>query len=438
MEQTVQDILRFVRENDVKFIRLAFCDLFGVLKNISILAEALPAALKRGVAFDASSVSGFACEKASDLFLHPDPVTLSILPWRPQQGRVVRMFCDIAYPDGAPFEGDARALLKRSMEHVRAQGYGCRIGPECEFYLFHTDEAGQPTHIPHDRGGYLDVAPLDQGENVRREICLSLEQMGFHPESSHHEQGPGQNEIDFAYSDPLTAADHVVAFRSVVKAIAWRNGLYASFMPKPLEQSGSGLHINISLTRQGKNLFRAQEEGHCPQAEQFIAGVLHRAPEMTAFLNPTTNSYRRLGTFEAPTYVTWSHQNRSQLVRIPAAQGEKVRMELRSADPSCNPYLAFAVLLQAGMEGIARQRPLCPPTDRNLFTADPQSCRGLTRLPDSLEQALTLAGQSAWVRKVVPPTLLQAFLEQKWEECHAYSAAEDAHQWEDVHYFWQL
>ena len=353
MTDTELEVLRFVQENDVKFIRLAFSDMFGIQKNISVMPDELPRAFETGISFDASAVRGFLNVEQSDLFITPDPSTLSILPWRPSHGRVVRLFCNVNYPDGRPFEGSSRHILQRAVKEAAQMGYVCKIGAECEFYLFETDEKGNPTMNPHDLGGYCDIAPNDKGENVRREICLTLEEMGIHPEASHHEQGPGQNEIDFKYSDAMTAADNLLTFKAAVKSIAARNGLYASFMPKPLpDKSGSGLHVNLSLSQGGRNIFKtAPDEGHCPEAEHFMAGVLDHIREITVFLNPLTNSYARFGAFEAPRYLSWSHQNRSQLIRIPAATGAQSRMELRSPDPSCNPHLAFAMLLQAGATG---------------------------------------------------------------------------------------
>ena len=279
----------------------------------------------------------------SDLLLFPDPATLTVLPWRPGPGRVVRFYCDIKNPDGSAFSHDTRAILKRVAAKFEELGYVCKIGAECEFYLFKTDANGYPTDVPFDNAGYLDIAPLDKGENIRREIALCLEEMGIKVETSHHEQGPGQNEIDFKFGDALATADNLLTFKSAVKVIAARNGLFASFMPKPIaETAGSGLHVNLSLVKGGQNIFKSREKGHSEIAESFIAGILAKTPEITVFLNPICNSYLRFGSFEAPKYVSWSHENRSQLVRIPAAAGERVRMELRSPDPSVNPYLAFA------------------------------------------------------------------------------------------------
>lgn len=435
MKITASEVMTFVKENDVKFIRLAFCDMFGNLKNVSIMPEELPRAFETGISFDASAVRGFLNAGESDLFLVPDPSTLSILPWRPTHGRVIRLFCDIRRPGGQPFEGDMRQFLSRAAGEAQKLGYRPSIGSECEFYLFQTDENGDPTKIPHDRAGYCDVAPLDRGENVRREICLTLEEMGLHPESSHHEQGPGQNEITFRYNGAVEAADDLITFKNVVKSIASRSGLFASFLPKPLpEASGSGLHVNLSLSRDGKNLFRTGDD-HNPEAESFLMGILNRVPEITAFLNPLPNSYRRFGSWEAPRYLTWSRQNRSQLIRIPAAEGEYSRMELRSPDPACNPYLAFGLLILAGLEGIRKKLPLCPATNRNLFADPPAKDEGIASLPGSLEAALDLAESSDFVREALPEETLRKYLSAKREECEKAKQAGNPLLYDDAAWF---
>lgn len=435
-KETVSEVLEFVQENDVKFVRLAFCDLFGTLKNISIMASELPGVFEHGASFDASAVDGFMNIEESDLLLMPDPGTLAILPWRPQQGRVVRFYCDIQHPDGSPFLGDGRHLLKNAIAKAAKLGYACKIGAECEFYLFELDEKGEPTETPQDKAGYLDVAPLDRGENVRREICLNMEQMGLAPESSHHEKGPGQNEIVFKYHDALETADNLVTFKSVVNTAANRNGLHASFMPKPMQdQSGSGLHIHLSLHKNGENIFKNEKDVHSPDAEGFIQGILDRIEEITAFLNPLVNSYRRFGEDEAPKYITWSHENRSQLIRIPPASGENARMELRSPDPACNPYLAFALLIYAGLEGIENKRTLCPPTNLNLRHTTPKMMGAYAQLPDSLEQALALAQRSEFVSRVLPGAYIEKFTGKKKRECEACQKAGNAFRYEKELYF---
>jgi glutamine synthetase len=426
MNTTANEVLEFVKENDVKFIRLSFCDIFGLQKNISFMADELQDAFKNGVSFDAHAIRGFRDVKQSDLLLFPDPATLAVLPWRPGPGRVARFYCDLKNPDGSAFVNDSRSLLKQVILRAENMGYICKIGAECEFYLFKTDEDGESTYITFDKGGYLDIAPLDRGEDIRREMCLTLEEMGIKPEISHHEQGPGQNEISFRFSDALECADNLQSFKSAVKAIAARNGLFASFMPKPiLEAPGSGMHVNLSLVQNGRNIFKSVGEGHSNIAESFIAGILGKTSEMTVFLNPITNSYERLGKFEAPKYVSWSHQNRSQLIRIPAAIGKKVRMEFRSPDPALNPYLAFALIISAGLDGIEKDMALPPSVDEDLYTADVSITKGLTSLPDNLEKAISLAEKSDFVKGVVGEDLLSRYVAVKKAEASDFAAAED-------------
>ena len=365
MEYTVDEIRQFTAEEDVKFLRLAFCDIFGSQKNISILPDELDRAFSYGIAFDASAVPGFGDEVHSDLFLHPDSSTLCMLPWRPE-----------------------------------ALGIRFSFGTEMEFYLFRRDENGEATHIPYDNAGYMDIAPEDKGENVRREICLTLEQMGIRPECSHHEQGPGQNEIDFRYSDPLTAADNAVTFKAVVNSVAVRNGLAADFSPKPLMgQPGNGMHINISAkSRDGAEVM-----------PQIIAGILAHIGEMTVFLNTREESYHRFGSSKAPRYISWSSENRSQLIRIPAAQGEYRRAELRSPDPLCNPYLAFTLLIRAGLDGVTRQLVLPEAADVNFYTAANDVKARFHTLPETLEDARSLAASSAFIAEHLPKTIIQQY-----------------------------
>lgn len=392
MIYTAQEVFDFVKEEDVKFIRLAFCDTLGRQKNISILPSELRRAFEDGISFDASAICGFGGAEKSDLLLFPDPSTLNILPWRPSHGKVVRMFCDIRHPDGTPFSRDTRAILRRAVADAKAAGITVQFGAEIEFYLFKTDENGDPTKIPFDHATYMDVAPEDKGENVRREICLTLLDMGIQPESSHHEEGPGQNEIDFRYSDAMRAADDAMNFITVVKATARQNGLYADFSPKPLEnESGNGLHINMSVKC-------ADGTDRTPA---FMAGILAHIRDLTAFLNPSEASYSRFGKCKAPKFVTWSHENRSQLIRIPAAKGEYRRIELRSPDPSANPYLAYALLIWAGLDGIAKDMCPAPAVNLNLLTAPESETREFDTLPGSLAEAVALANGSALVRRVL-------------------------------------
>ena len=399
MQYSQEEVLQYVREEDVKFIRLAFCDVFGRQKNISIMPEELPRAFTHGIAFDASAIKGFGDEAHSDLLLFPEPETLMPLPWRPEHGRVMRMFCRIVYPDGTPFECDTRRLLKQAVADAEAAGFSFRFGSEQEFYLFALDEEGEPTLRPYDHAGYMDIAPDDRGENIRREICLTLEQMGIQTESSHHEEGPGQNEIDFRYSDPLTAADQTMTFQTIVKTVARRNGLYADFSPKPLpDLPGNGFHINMSVNRSDDVALLG-----------LVAGILAHVKELTVFLNPTEGSYRRLGQKKAPGYLSWSHENRSQLVRIPAAAGEYRRAELRSPDPLANPYLAFALLIYAALDGL--QKGLTPPPEANLnlFKADAETLAKFERLPIDLAAARSIAAESAFVRAHLPAAILDIY-----------------------------
>ena len=388
------EVMTFVEEEDVKFIRLAFCDAHGRQKNISIMPLELKRAFTEGISFDASAIAGFGDVVKSDLFLHPDPSTLSVLPWRPTNGRVIRMFCDIKYPDGRIYEKDGRHILKNAIETAKKAGISCYFGAEFELYLFKLDDNGNPTGETFDKAGDMDIAPDDKGENVRREICFNLLEMGISPESSHHEEGPGQNEIDFKYSGALSAADNAITFKSVVQTIARRNGLHADFSPKPLmHESGNGLHINVSIKADdGRDL-----------SESFMAGILDHAVEMTAFLNPVKESYKRLGEHKAPKYVTWSPENRSQLIRIPAVKSsDKKRIELRSPDPCANPYIAYALIIYAGLDGIKRGLTAGEPNNENLFTAESGVTDGLVSLPDTVEKAKSIARHSEFIKSVLP------------------------------------
>ena len=376
MKYTRDEVLQYVAEEDVKFIRMAFCDVTGKQKNVSIMPDELPRAFDYGIAIDGSAIAGFTDEVHSDLVLHPDPATLALLPWRPDHGRVVRMFCTVTHPDGTPCDADTRSILIKAVAEAEAEGIFFDFGSEMEFYLLKRDENGEPTRIPYDNAGYMDIAPEDKGENVRREVCLTLERMGIYPESSHHEEGPGQNEIDFRYADPLTAADNAVTFRTVVHTIAARNGLCADFSPKPFPQlAGSGMHINISArSADGRDVLPG-----------IMAGVMAHIREITAYLNTTEDSYRRLGSHKAPRYITWSHGNRSQLIRIPASEKEHLRAELRSPDPMCNPYLAYAMVIYAALDGIRKGLPLPEACDRNMYTLSPKEASAYSTLPASLQ-----------------------------------------------------
>ena len=400
MKYSKEEVMQYVQEEDVKFIRLAFCDVFGKQKNISIMPEELPRAFEYGIAFDASAIAGFGDETHSDLLLHPDPETLMILPWRPEHGKVVRMFSSISYPDGTPFECDTRSLLKKAVEKAQKAGYAFAFGAEQEFYLFELDEKNKPTKIPYDDAGYMDLAPEDRGENIRREICLTLEQMGIRPESSHHEEGPGQNEIDFRYSDPLTAADNTMTFQTIVKIVARRNGVFVDFSPKPLEnEPGNGFHINVSV----------KPSDNSENLRYMIAGVLDKVTDMTVFLNPTEDSYKRCGMDKAPGYVSWSSENRSQLVRVPAAVGEYRRAELRSPDPMANPYLAFTLIIYAALNGLENKLDLPEAANINLYKADTETLTKFKKLPSSLCDACKAAATSDFIKEHIPAAILDIY-----------------------------
>lgn len=400
MKYSAQEVIQFVNEEDVKFIRLVFCDIYGRQKNISIMPGELPHAFEYGIATDASATEGFGDETHSDLLLHPDPSTLAVLPWRPEHGRVVRMFCSISHPDGRAFACDTRSLLKRAVQEADAAGIEFSFGSELEFYLFRLDEKGNQTSIPHDNAGYMDLAPEDKGENVRREICLTLEQMGIYPESSHHEEGPGQNEIVFRYSDALSTADNAMTFKTVVKTAAYRNGLWADFSPKPIcGKPGNGFHINVSVKNDTDGAL----------LPHLIAGMLEHIADMTAFLNPVKDSYQRFGNNKAPGYISWSTENRSQLIRVPAAAGKYRRAELRSPDPCANPYLAFALLIYAGLDGIKHKMAPQKPADINLFTADEAVLAQFQKLPPTLEEALSRMRDSAFIKAHIPEQIIKVY-----------------------------
>ena len=403
MNYTSQEIMQYISEEDVKFIRLAFCDIYGTQKNISIMPGELKRAFTHGIAIDASAIAGFGGEVKSDLYLHPDPATISVLPWRPEHGRVVRMFCDITYPDSTVFQADTRGILKRAVEQAAALGYRFDFGPEMEFYLFKQDEQGRETQEPYDNAGYMDIAPADRGENVRREICLTLEQMNIWPERSHHEEGPGQNKIDFRYANALTAADNAITFRSVVHTIAAGNGLSASFSPKPLaKHPGNSMHLNFSVkAADGSDRLSA-----------VIAGILAHISAMTVFLNPVAQSYERLGSNKAPAYISWAHENRSQLIRIPAATNEYRRAELRSPDPLCNPYLAMALLIYAGLDGIERGLQPPKPAEIDFYKASAEMLSGYTPLPKNLQAAAKLAANDSFICGHLPASLVRQYCQE--------------------------
>ena len=434
MHYSKEDILAMVEENGVKFIRLQFTDILGTLKNVAITDRQLEKALNNQCMFDGSSINGFVRVEESDMYLRPDLDTFVIFPWRPQQGKVARLICDVYMPDGTPFEGDPRYILKKAINKAEAMGYTMNVGPECEFFLFEVDNDGNPTLKTNDKGSYFDLGPIDLGENARRDMTLALEDMGFEIETSHHEVAAGQNEIDFKYADALVTADNVTTFKYVVKSIAQRHGLYATFMPKPLHGvNGSGMHVNISLIKDGKNAFYNEEDqlGLSSVAYNFIAGVLKHIKEICPITNPLVNSYKRLvPDYEAPVYIAWSAKNRSPLIRVPSARGEGTRIEFRSPDPSSNPYLVLASLLLAGLEGIKDN--LEPPKciDRNIFnlSREERKRENIENLPESLHEAIAYMQKSDLVKEALGKNTFEYYIKAKEVEWDNYRT--QVHQWE--------
>ena len=405
--RTYEELLEFIKEENVEFIRLAYFDVFGRQKNIAIMAGELERAMRYGISIDGSAVAGFGADIRSDLFLRPDPSTLAIVPWRPTDGRVCRMFCDICYPDGTLFEQDTRKILRDAVKAAAKAGVDVKFGSEMEFYVFCRDEDGRVTDRPIDQAGYMDVEPLDGGENLRRDICYALVEMGITPESSHHERGPGQMEIDFRYSDPVTAADNTSTVKWAIRSICASGGYYADFSPKPLRgKPGSGMHLNISVHNRRKD----DPEDH---TDAFLAGILRYIREITLFLNPFAASYERFGKMEAPKYVSWAYQNRSQLIRIPADPSGRKRIELRSPDAGANPYLSFALLIYAGLAGMEEGLEAPEPLDINLYKADKSVTDRLEKLPETREEAARIAADSEFVRHYIPTPCLEAYIDEK-------------------------
>lgn len=410
----------------MEFIRLQFTDISGNLKNLAITAGQLEKALDNDCMFDGSSIEGFADVEESDMYLHPDYSTLEIFPWRPQQGKVARLICDVYRPDRTPFAGDPRYVLKRAIREAEEMGLTFRVGAECEFFLFHLDDNGMPTTLTHEKAGYFDVGPVDFGENARRDMVLTLEDMGFVVEASHHDVAPAQHEISFRYDDALTTADNIMTFKLAVRTIAKRHGLHASFMPKPrYGVNGSGMHINMSLLKDGKNIFADEKGAHglSRDAYAFLGGVMEHMRGMTAIMNPIVNSYKRLVPgFEAPAYIAWSATNRSALIRIPAAVGDAVRMELRSPDPTANPYLALAAVLRAGLDGIKRQTPVPESVDCNIFHMSEQerSARKIEELPGTLAEAVSCMEKDGFMRKMLGDHVFEKYIALKKEEWNRY------------------
>lgn len=438
-----EDIIRLVEEEDVEFIRLQFTDIFGMLKNVAITASQLGKALDNRCMFDGSAIEGFVRIEESDMYLYPDYDTFEIFPWRPQQGKVARLVCDVYRPNGEPFEGDPRYVLKKVLREAAQMGYTFHVGPECEFFLFHTDDDGKPTTYTHETAGYFDVAPIDMAENVRRDIVLNLEEMGFGIEASHHEIAPAQHEIDLEYMEGLTAADNIMTFKMAVKSIAKRHGLHATFMPKPKAGvNGSGMHINMSLAdKDGHNVFvdETDELGLSRVAYHFMAGILNHIKEITVLTNPLVNSYKRLVPgYDAPVYIAWSASaNRSPMIRIPSSRGSSTRIELRCPDTAVNPYLALAACLAAGLDGIKKE--MIPPAsvDNNIFnmTEDEMEQRGIEQLPETLGEALEAFESSLFVQELLGKHIYTKYLEAKSAEWKKFRA--EVTDWEVEEYLYK-
>ena len=439
---TKQDIIRLVEEEDVEFIRLQFTDMFGILKNVAVTASQLEKALNNNCMFDGSSIDGFVRIEESDMYLYPDLDTFTIFPWRPQQGKVARIICDVHRPDGQPFEGDPRYVLKRVIAQAAEQGYHFDVGPECEFFLFHTDDEGNPTTITNEKAGYFDLGPVDLGENARRDMVLTLEEMGFEIEASHHEAAPAQHEIDFKYDEALVTADNVMTFKLAVKTIAKRFGLFASFMPKPKYGiNGSGMHINMSLWKDEKNIFDDPqgELGLSEDAYYFIGGIMKHLKGMTLITNPLVNSYKRLVPgYEAPIYIAWSSINRSPLIRIPSSRGQETRIELRSPDSAANPYLLIAVCLAAGLEGIQNKITPPAPVNRNVFdlTEEEMNTLGIEAIPCDMGEAIEELKKDTFIQKVLGDHAFQKYVKAKEQEWNGYRA--QVTDWEIEEYLYKI
>ena len=435
---TKEDILRIVEEEDVEFIRLQFTDIFGALKNVAITTSQLEKALNNRIMFDGSSIEGFVRIEESDMYLYPDMDTLAIFPWRPQRGKVARLICDIFYPDGEPFDGDCRQVLKRVLKDAADQGYKMLVGPECEFFLFHMDDNGNPTTITHENAGYFDVGPLDLGENARRDVVLTLEEMGYVVEASHHEAAPAQHEIDLHYEEALRTADTIMTFRLTARTIAKRHGLHATFMPKPKSGiPGSGQHINISLCKNGINTFydSGDKNGLSQEAYYFIGGLMRHMKGMSVVTNPLVNSYKRLiSGYEAPDYVAWSSKNRSVSIRIPAGTGFNTRVELRNPDSASNPYLTLALCLAAGMDGIKNK--IVPPAsveeNIGLMSDEEKLAHGVEALPRNLQEALDAFKADEFVQNILGEHITKKIIEAKEKEWEEYTM--QVSEWETNQY----
>ena len=431
---TREEILQMVEEEDVEFIRLQFTDMFGAIKNIAVTARELPRALDNRCMINGEQLAGMDMEKGSDLYLSPILDTFAILPWRPQQGKVARMICDLYFPDGTPYKNSPRYILENVAGKAQEEGYTCYIDPECEFFLFHTDDNGNPTTVTHEQAGYLDISPLDLGENARRDMVLTLEDMGMEVESSHHEAAPAQHEIDFRYGEIRKIADCITTFKMAVRIVAKRHGLHATFMPKPkAEANGSGMHIQFSLIKNGENVFEcADRPGELSEdAYYFIGGLLAHSKEMALITNPLVNSYKRLVPgYDAPTELTWTENNQNSLVRIPVTRGEGIRVELRSPDASANPYVVLAVCLAAGLDGIKNK--ITPTKSSNLAAQDQQA----EHLPETLKEAIDYFESSSWVKEVLGEEFCRQYVAAKKNEWLRYTR--QVTDWEIAEYLYRL
>lgn len=423
---TKEDIVKIVEREDIRFIRLQFTDIFGFCKNVAITRNQLQRALENKCMFDGSSIEGFVRIEESDMYLYPDLDTFMIYPWSEKQGKVARIICDVYRPDGTPFDGDPRYILKRVIKEANQMGYTFNVGPECEFFLFETDENNKPTTKTIDEGGYFELGPVDKGEDARRDICITLEDMGFELEASHHECAPGQHEIDFKYSEALNSADNIISFKLAVKSIADRHGLHATFMPKPLyNKAGSGMHINMSLFKDNKNAFYDENDelGLSKIAYNFIAGIIEHAKAMACITNPLVNSYKRLVPgYEAPVYIAWSTQNRSPLIRIPAARKSGTRLELRNPDPSANPYLVLAVCLAAGLDGIKRNLKPKAQVGSNIFDLSQEDLNSMQieSIPESLYDAIQIMKQDELIKETLGLHAFSKYVTYKENEWDSY------------------
>ena len=431
---TKEAILQMAEEEDVEFIRLQFTDMFGCLKNIAIPYSKLEKAMDNKCVIDVSSIEGFVRDEEYDMYLYPDLSTFSILPWRPQQGKVARFVCDIYNEDGTPYIESPRYILKKALEKAKAKGYTLMVNPECEFFLFHTDDNGMPTTVTHEKAGYLDMSPLDLGENARRDMVLTLEDMGMEVESSHHEAAPAQHEIDFSYGEVRDIADCIMTFKMAVRIVAKRHGLHATFMPKPkTEANGSGMHIQFSLIKNGENVFEcADRPGELSEdAYYFIGGLLAHSKEMALITNPLVNSYKRLVPgYDAPTELTWTENNQNSLVRIPVTRGDGIRVELRSPDASANPYVVLAVCLAAGLDGIKNK--ITPTKSSNLAAQDQQA----EHLPETLKEAIDYFESSSWVKEVLGEEFCRQYVAAKKNEWLRYTR--QVTDWEIAEYLYRL